>query len=111
MATIKSFFPALTAHWLRRLLRTPTSLAWLAGGAIFLLDLQLPNGLVDGFLYVLVVLICRWSPNPRAPVYAALMVMPLMALGFFLSPMAATVWTRKPIKIVTGGEPTSIGGT
>ena len=74
------------------LCRTPSILAVAAAAAIFLLDLELPNGVIDGVLYVLVVLVSGRHANPRAAVYTAAALMPLMVLGFLLSPMAAPLW-------------------
>jgi hypothetical protein len=70
----------------------PSIVTGVAAIAIFLLDLEMPNGVIDGVLYVLVVLLAARAPNPRAPLYAATALAPLMVLGFVFSPMAAPLW-------------------
>ncbi len=54
--------------------------------AAFLIDLDTPNGLLDGFLYVAAVLVCVWVPAVHVALYTALGLMLPMILGFALSP-------------------------
>jgi hypothetical protein len=60
--------------------------------AIFLLDVCTPNGLLDGFPYVIVILMCGSLPSPRAAPLMALALMPALLLGYALSPMGAPPW-------------------
>ncbi len=57
--------------------------------AAFVVDLMTPQGMIDGFLYVFAVLACIWVPCVTAAIYTALGLMPLMAIGFALSPPGA----------------------
>jgi signal transduction histidine kinase len=52
----------------------------------FTIDLATPNGMLDGFLYVLAVLVCVWVPGVTVALYTALGLMPLMILAAFASP-------------------------
>jgi hypothetical protein len=58
----------------------------------FLVDVHVPNGMLDGLLYVLAVLACHRVPNANAALYTAWGVMPPMILGLLLSPMGAPIW-------------------
>lgn len=60
--------------------------------AMFLLDVCTPNGLLDGFPYVIVILMCWSIPSPRAAPLTALALMPALLLGYTLSPMGAPPW-------------------
>jgi uncharacterized membrane protein YpjA len=59
--------------------------------AAFLIDLDTPNGLLDGFLYVAAVLVCVWVPAANAALYTALGSMLPMMMGFVLSPNGAAL--------------------
>jgi signal transduction histidine kinase len=52
----------------------------------FTIDLATPNGMLDGFLYVLAVLVCVWVPGVLIALYTALGLMPLIILAAFASP-------------------------
>jgi hypothetical protein len=52
----------------------------------------LPNGVIDGVLYILVAMLASRAANPRSTLYAAVALTPMMVLGFVVSPMAAPVW-------------------
>ena len=48
--------------------------AWLpivVAGVAFLIDLNTPDGVADGFLYVAAVLVCVWVPTTQAALYTA----------------------------------------
>ena len=63
--------------------------AWLpilVAGAAFLVDLNTPHGVADGFLYVAAVLVCVWVPGTQSALYTAFGLMLPMVLGFVLSP-------------------------
>ena len=63
--------------------------AWLpivVAGVAFLIDLNTPDGVADGFLYVAAVLVCVWVPTTQTALYTASGLMLPMALGFALSP-------------------------
>jgi hypothetical protein len=85
----------------KSIVRSPACLTGLAAAAIFLLDLELPNGVVDGILYVLVILLSARIPRAQATWYAAALLMPLMVFGFLLSPMAAPVWVAVTNRLVS----------
>lgn len=55
----------------------------------FIVDLDTPYGVADGFLYVLAVLTCFWLPNANAALYAAAALMLPMAIGTAMSPPGA----------------------
>lgn len=61
------------------------------GVAAFIVDLQTPHGFVDGLLYVLAVLVCIWVPGVNTAWHTAFGVTPLMIIGWFASPIGATV--------------------
>ncbi len=72
--------------------------------AIFLVDLTVPNGVVDGFLYVLVIIGSQRSGLPRCPAIVAGLLMPLMILGFLGSPTEVPVWiavTNRGVAMLT----------
>ena len=54
-------------------------------------DLLTPQGMIDGFLYVLPVLACIWIPSAGAAIYTALGLMPLLAIGFMASPPGSSM--------------------
>jgi hypothetical protein len=74
------------------LLPAPSPRAVLVALAIFLLDAHTPNGLMDGFLYVIAILMCWSIPSPRAAPLMALALMPALLFGYTLSPMGAPTW-------------------
>jgi signal transduction histidine kinase len=57
--------------------------------AAFVVDLNTPFGVADGFLYLLAVLSCFWLPNARAAVYTAAASMLPMTIGLVTSPAGA----------------------
>ncbi len=67
------------------------SLPILMALAAFLVDLNTPNGIVDGFLYVSAVLVCVWIPTANAAPYTALGLMLPMVLGLIASPNGASL--------------------
>jgi hypothetical protein len=74
------------------LLPSPTARAILVALALFLLDVRTPNGLLDGFPYVLAILMCGSVASPRAAPLMALALMPALLFGYLLSPMGAPTW-------------------
>lgn len=62
----------------------------LAIGA-FVIDLNTPFGVADGFLYLLAVLSCFWLPNARAALYIAAALMLPMTIGLMSSPPGAPI--------------------
>jgi hypothetical protein len=78
--------------------RSPVAACWshrflpiLTAAAAFLIDLNTPNGIADGFLYVAAVLVCVWAPAAHYAIYTALGLMLPMILGFVWSPDGASV--------------------
>jgi signal transduction histidine kinase len=59
------------------------------GVGAFTIDVLTPHGFVDGFLYVLAVLVCIWVPSVNAALYTAIGLMPLLLIGFIASPAGA----------------------
>lgn len=57
----------------------------------FVIDLMTPNGMLDGFLYVLAVLSCFWVPATSAGLYTALGLTPLIVIGSAASPIGVPV--------------------
>ena len=57
------------------------------------IDINTPHGMLDGLLYVSAVLVCVWLPATNLAFYTALGLMPLMILGFALSPRGVSVET------------------
>jgi hypothetical protein len=86
-------FPASQSAWrsTRRSWFFPKILPILTAGAVFLIDLDTPNGIADGFLYVSAVLVCAWAPAANYAIYMALGLMFPMILGFVLSPDSASM--------------------
>jgi hypothetical protein len=70
---------------------SPSILPILTAAAAFLVDLNTPNGVADGSLYVSAVLVCVWAPAAHYAIYTALGVMLPMILGFILSPDGASI--------------------
>lgn len=73
-------------------LPSPTARAILVALALFLLDVRTPNGLLDGFPYVLAILMCGSIASPRAAPLMAFSLMPALLFGYLLSPMGAPTW-------------------
>jgi hypothetical protein len=71
--------------------------------AVFLIDVATPNGIIDGFLYASVILHCSRARVPSCALCVALLLMPLMALGFLLSPTAAPIWIAVVNRLVAAG--------
>lgn len=59
--------------------------------AAFIVDVNTPFGVADGFLYLLAVLSCFWLPNARAGLYTAAALTVPMTLGLMNSPPGASV--------------------
>ena len=64
----------------------------LLAAGIFAIDLELPLGVSGGVLYVAVVLLALWYPDPRMPLLVALGCSILTALGFVFSPHGGVLW-------------------
>ena len=64
----------------------------LLAAGIFAIDLELPLGVSGGVLYVAVVLLALWYPDPRMPLRVALGCSILTALGFVFSPHGGVLW-------------------
>lgn len=62
------------------------------GITAFLIDVNTPHGVADGFLYMLSVLSCFWLPRASAALYAAAGLMAPMAIGLLVSPSGAPIW-------------------
>ncbi len=54
--------------------------------AVFFLDVNTKVGMAIGMLYVLPIVLTIWTNNWRSPIYLAILITPLMVLGFFLKP-------------------------
>ncbi len=74
--------------------------AVLVAVAMFLLDVRMPNGLLDGFPYVVAILLCCWIPNVRAAPLLSLGLMPALYFGYTLSPMGAPTWIAVTNRVV-----------
>ena len=74
------------------LLPSPTNRAIVVALAMFVLDVRTPNGLLDGFPYVVAVLMCGSIPSPRAALLMALALMPALLFGYWLSPLGGPTW-------------------
>ena len=64
----------------------------------------MPDGLIDGFLYVLVLIQWQRSGSPGRPSLMAGALMLLMILGFMSSPTGVPVWiavTNRGVAMVT----------
>jgi hypothetical protein len=70
---------------------------------MFLLDVQTPNGLLDGFPYLLAILLCWPIASPRAAPLMALALMPALVFGYWLSPMGAPTWMAVTNRLVAAG--------
>lgn len=68
--------------------------------AAFLIDIQTPNGVIDGFLYVLAVLACVGMPRIYYAPLAALGLTLPMILGFALSPGDGPSWAAVTNRLV-----------
>ncbi len=56
--------------------------------ASFLIDLETPDDIADGFFYIFAVVSCAWVPRVKAALYTALGSMLPIILGSFVSPTA-----------------------
>lgn len=81
-------------------LASRSALVMLVTLAMFLLDARTPNGLLDGFPYVLPVLMCCWIPSPRAAPLLSAALMPALLFAYTLSPMGAPVWIAVTNRLV-----------
>jgi signal transduction histidine kinase len=59
----------------------------------FLIDLETPDDIADGFFYIFAVVSCAWVPHVRAALYTALGSLLPMILGGLFSPPTALGWT------------------
>jgi hypothetical protein len=82
------------------LLPSPAERAILVALALFLLDVRTPNGLLDGFPYVVAILMCASIPSPQAAPLMALSLMPAFLFGYLLSPMGAPIWMAVTNRLV-----------
>ena len=82
------------------LLPSPTDRAIVVALAMFVLDVRTPNGLLDGFPYVVAVLMCGSIPSPRAALLMALALMPALLFGYWLSPTGAPTWMAVTNRLV-----------
>jgi hypothetical protein len=82
------------------ILRSRSTPAVLVAVAMFLLDVRTPNGLLDGFPYVIAVLLCCSIPNVRAAPLLSLGLMPALYFGYTLSPMGAPTWIAVTNRVV-----------
>ncbi len=67
----------------------------------FLIDLETPNDIADGFFYIFAVVSCAWVPQVKAALYTALGSLLPMLLGAIFSPPTALGWAG-PINRVLG---------
>ena len=58
----------------------------------FLIDLETPDDIADGFFYIFAVVSCAWVPRVKAALYTALGSMLPTILGSFFSPPTAQGW-------------------
>jgi signal transduction histidine kinase len=63
------------------------------GITAFLIDLQTPDDIADGFFYILAVVSCVWVPYANSAFYTAFGLMLPISLGFVASPLASPPWT------------------
>ena len=71
---------------------TVAAICLLVGALVFALDFASPREAVTPVLYVIVVLLSLWSPDPRLTWIAAITETVFTILGFFISPASAEVW-------------------
>jgi hypothetical protein len=82
------------------LLPSPTDRAILVAVAMFVLDVRTPNGLLDGFPYVVAILMCGSIATPRAAPLMALALMPALLFGYWLSPVGGPTWMAVTNRVV-----------
>jgi membrane protein implicated in regulation of membrane protease activity len=82
------------------LLPSSPARAVLVALAMFLVDVRTPNGLLDGFPYVVAILMCWSIPSPRAALLMAFGLMPALLFGYLLSPMGAPTWIAVTNRLV-----------
>lgn len=82
------------------LLPSPPARAALVALGLFLLDVRTPNGLLDGFPYLIAILMCWPIASPRAALFMALALMPALWFGYLLSPMGAPTWIAVTNRLV-----------
>jgi signal transduction histidine kinase len=70
-------------------------------GVSFLIDLETPDDIADGFFYIFAVVSCAWVPAVRASLYTASGLLLPMILGSFFSPPTARSWAG-PLNRVLG---------
>jgi uncharacterized membrane protein YccC len=86
---------ARKAATLRRYLRflPPQALLPIGiAGLSFLIDLETPDDIADGFFYIFAVVSCAWVPCVKAALYTACGLLLPMILGSFFSPPTTHGW-------------------
>jgi signal transduction histidine kinase len=95
---------ARKAATLRRYLRFLPPQAMLPIGIAvvsFLIDLETPDDIADGFFYIFAVVSCAWVPRVKAALYTASGLLLPMILGSCFSPPTTQVWAG-PVNRVLG---------
>jgi signal transduction histidine kinase len=95
---------ARKAATLRRYLRFLPPQAMLPigiAGVSFLIDLETPDDIADGFFYILAVVSCAWVPRVKAALYTAFGLLLPMILGSWFSPPTTQGWAG-PVNRVLG---------
>ncbi len=82
------------------LVASRSALVVLVALALFLFDVRAPNGLLDGFPYVIPVLMCCRIANTRAAPMLSLALMPALFFGYKLAPMGAPAWMALTNRLV-----------
>jgi signal transduction histidine kinase len=86
---------ARKAATLRRYLRflPPQALLPIGiAGLSFLIDLETPDDIADGFFYIFAVVSCAWVPRVKAALYTACGLLLPIILGSFFSPPTTHGW-------------------
>jgi hypothetical protein len=86
---------ARKAATLRRYLRFLPPQAMLPigiAGVSFLIDLETPDDIADGFFYIFAVVSCAWVPRVKAALYTACGLLLPMILGSCFSPPTTHGW-------------------
>jgi len=89
---------ARKAAALRRYLRSLPPQAMLPigiAGLSFLIDLETPDDIADGFFYIFAVVSCAWVPRVKAALYTAFGLLLPMILGSCFSPPTTHGWAAR----------------
>jgi len=70
-------------------------------GVSFLIDLETPDDIADGFFYIFAVVSCAWVPRVKAALYTAFGLLLPMILGSCFSPPTTQGWAG-PVNRVLG---------